>query len=160
MKNDIIIRRFEEKDLDDVHETIAQALETAAISKVYEPEKLEIWHESYSKKCILGLSKLRHLYVADLDGKVVGCAAVSYDESKAFVSCVYINNNYQGMGIGRKLITALENDEISQKTKKMFLHAVLTAKKFYEKMGFHIEGDFPEITDDNGVEVVLLIKEL
>ena len=66
----------------------------------------------YTKKCILGYSKLRHMYVAVYNGKVVGCAAVSPVESMAFVSCVYINNNYQGLGIGKKLIEALEKDDI------------------------------------------------
>ena len=86
----------------------------------------------YTKKCILGYSKLRHIYVADYDGKVVGCAAVPPVDSMAYISCVYINNNYQGMGIGKKL-----------KAGKMFLHALLTARKFYEKLGFHIEGGLP-----------------
>jgi N-acetylglutamate synthase-like GNAT family acetyltransferase len=43
--------------------------------------------------------QIRGFEERDFDGKVVGCATVSYDETKAFVSCVYINNNYQGVGV-------------------------------------------------------------
>ena len=64
------------------------------------------------------------------------------------------------MGIGRKLINALEKDEISVKAGKIFLHALLTARKFYEKLCFHIEEDFPEIIRDTYVDIIQLVKEL
>ena len=64
------------------------------------------------------------------------------------------------MGIGKKLLSALEEDEISIKSGKMRLHATLTSRKFYEKAGFHMEEDPPEIIYDTGVEVIQLIKEL
>ena len=66
-----------------------------------------------------------------------GYAAVSLEDSMAYVSCVYINNKYQGIGAGTKLMAALEKDEISPKAGKMFLHANLTASTFYKKLGFH-----------------------
>ena len=57
-------------------------------------------------------------------------------------------------------MSALEKDEISINAGKMFLHAVLTAIKFYEKMGFRFEEECPEIILDSGVEVVTMVKEL
>ena len=155
------IRRFKESDLDGVYETITLAFETASIAKVYEPDKFKIWHDMYTKEGILNYAKQRHMYVAVYNEKIVGCATVSpMKPMTAFVSCVYVNKNYQGMGIAHKLIEALEKDEISQKAGKMLLHAILTSKTFYEKIGFHIEESFPEIIYDTGVEVIQLVREV
>lgn len=157
------IRRFEEADLEGAYETVQLGLETDVMTRVYEPAQLEAWRELYSPKYILGLSRLRHLYVAVYEGgrgQIVGTAAVHRIDSEAYVSCVYVNPRYQGLGIGKKLMDAIEKDEISQETGKMTLSASMTAKKFYEKFGFHSEGEFPEIIVECGFETVHLVKEL
>ena len=154
------IRRFTESDLHGVHETIMKSLYSDLLAKVYEPSKFIIWRDVYTPKYILGLSKMRHLYVAVYKEQIVGCAAVSQDKSMAYIGCVYIDSDYQGLKIGKKLMSALEKDEISINAGKMFLHAVLTAIKFYKKMGFHYEKEYPEIILDSGIEVVTMVKEL
>lgn len=154
------VRRFEESDLEGVYETIQLTLETTVLAKVYEPEQLETWRDLYRPKCILGLSKLRRLYVAVYEGQIVGTAAVHRIDDEAYISCVFVNPHYQGLGIGKKLMDAVEKDEISQGLGKMVLCSSMTAGKFYEKFGFHSEGEFPDITVEHGVEWVHMVKEL
>ena len=159
-KEQVLIRRFEESDVDDVYETIFKSLYNNGLKKIYEPVKFKIWEDVYTPKYIIGLAKTKHFYVAVYKEKVVGCAAVSIVESVAFIECVYINTDYQGLGIGKKLITACEEDEFSKKAGKINLHAVLSAVKFYQKMGFHFEKECPEVIVDCGLEIVSMIKEL
>ena len=78
-----------------------KSLYSGLLAKVYEPSKFIIWRDVYTPKYILGLSKMRHLYVAVYKDEIVGCAAVSPDESMAYIGCVYINSDYQGLGIGK-----------------------------------------------------------
>lgn len=154
------IRRFKESDVNGVHETIMKSLENNFLTRVYESIKFQIWRDVYTPEYILGMSKRRHLYVAIYKGKVVGSAAVSLENSVAYISCVYTNSDYQGLGIGRKLMTAVEKDEISVKAGKMYLHAIMTASPFYKKVGFHYETEYPEVIVDCGIEVIPMVKEL
>ena len=158
--NEVEIRRFQESDVNEIHETIMLSVETSVLTKVYEPDRIDEFRRLYTPEYIADISRQRHMYVAVYDQKIVGCAAVSLVDGRAYVSCVYINPNYQGLGIGRKLLEALEKDEISVRAGTMFLHAVLTAKKFYEKLGYYVEDDIPEIIVEIGVEFIELVKKL
>lgn len=154
----IRIGRFRESDLAAVHDTIMSALEDVRLNKVY--ESTEPWKALYTQKYILGISRLRHLYVAEREGKIVGCAAVHPDEGMAYVSTVYTHSACHGMGVGRMLLDALEDDEISITSGRMKLHAALTAKRFYEGLGYQVEEKFPEVVMDSGIETLVMVKEL
>jgi len=156
----ISVRRFHETDVDEVYGLIHRAFDSTLLAKVYEKATHDIWTEVYTKEYICGMSKLKHYYVAVLDGKIVGCAAVSPVDSMAYVSAVYIDPLCQGKGVGRALMSHIEQDEICQTTKKIFLNALLTAILFYTKQGYYSEDEIPVIFSDCGVDVVQLVKVL
>ena len=52
---------------------------------------------------------------------------------------------YQGKGIGRKIIEALESDDLFLRAKRIEIPASITACPFYRKMGY---------TYKNGIDVV------
>lgn len=156
--SELIIRRFKEDDLDKAYNMIQKALSTAVLRKVYEESKVSIWRNVYTKQYIKGFSLLRHLYVAELDNDIVGTCTIHKDFDKGYISCVYINPDIQGKGIGRSLIEKVLSDEVCNEVDVVYLHAVLSATKFYKKMGFDFIEEIPTIICDSGIEVVHMEK--
>jgi len=160
MENEVVIRRFKEEDLEGLIEMINTSFETPALDLVYEDEIKDFWLSEYTKENLLDIATNRHLYIALIDGKVVGSGAVNEDSGMAYISAVFINPNIQGKGIGTKMMNALEKDEICQRFKKVFLTAALSAGKFYQKLGYTYKYEVPEIVLDGCLDVVYMEKDL
>jgi GNAT superfamily N-acetyltransferase len=81
-------------------------------------------------------------FVAIADGQVVGTGSLNGQN----VSSVYVRSDYQGRGIGTKLMDAVENAANSQSHGTLSVQSSITAKSFYAMRGFKIvrEGLFGE----------------
>lgn len=160
MTDKVIVRRYEEKDLDALYEMIKLAFLTPALDKVYEEQVKAFWLSEYTKEKIMDSANRAHFYVAELNGEIVGSGGVGLDDDKAYIFGVFINPFIQGKGIGTKIIGALEQDEICQQYKKVYLTASLSAGKFYQKLGYSYKYDVPEIVVDVCIDVVYMEKVL
>lgn len=81
----------------------------------------------------------RHFYVAEADGRVVGSGAVGPYHGKEDESClftVFVHPHYQGKGVGRRVMEALERDEYFLRAKRVEVPASLTAVRFYLNLGY------------------------
>lgn len=88
-----------------------------------------------------------HFYVFCEDGKIVGCGAIGpfwgkTDESSLFT--IFVLPEYQGRGIGRKIIQTLEADEYFLRAKRIEIPASITATPFYRKMGYDYKNGITE----------------
>lgn len=72
----------------------------------------------------------RHSFVAELDGKIVGFADM---DNTGYLGRLYVHKDYQGLGIGKALYHAAE---MAVDVPRYTLHASVTAKSFYEKLGY------------------------
>lgn len=64
------------------------------------------------------------------------------DESRIYISIVYVNENCRDASIGKHLVKAVEKAAKKKGYKKVWLHtsgANFGARKFYEKIGFEQE---------------------
>ncbi len=52
-----------------------------------------------------------------------------------------VDENHQGKGIGRKLVLAAEEILTEKNVRKIWMNARETAVPFYEKLGYHTEGE-------------------
>lgn len=84
--------------------------------------------------------KCPHLVVY-LDKKPVGCARLVYKEGKCYYSRIATLKECRGKGIGRILLEELEKKARSDGVKEVYLEAQVTAKGFYEKLGFEAYGE-------------------
>ena len=80
-----------------------------------------------------------HFYVVCDDNKLVGCGAIGpywdkEDESSLFT--IFVLPEYQGKGIGKKIIETLEQDEYFLRAKRIEIPASITGTPFYRKMGY------------------------
>jgi GNAT superfamily N-acetyltransferase len=55
---------------------------------------------------------------------------------------------YQGQGIGRKIIETLEKDEYFMRAKRIEIPASITACQFYRKMGYDYKGGINTIDEE------------
>ena len=133
------IRRFENNDAKELAEVIAYTFRTTNI-KDYSSEFIEnsIKNDLYAEK-LIERSSWTHFFVACEAEKIIGCGAIGpfwgkEDESGLFT--IFVLPEYQGKGIGRKIIDVLEHDEYFLRAKRIEIPASITAVPFYLKMGY------------------------
>ena len=132
------IRRWKESDAKAVSDLLAVTLRTTNI-KDYSPEQIESLIQTHQPQHILERASWTHFYVACDGEKIIGCGAIGpywgkVDESSLF--SIFVLPTYQGMGIGRKIVQTLEQDEYFLRAKRIEIPASITATPFYRKMGY------------------------
>lgn len=136
------IRRLEPRDAEKVSELIARTLRESN-GRDYPTAYIEKDVQAFSPEGVAQRAAWTHFYVA-LDGeRPVGCGAIGpywgkADESSLFN--IFVLPEYQGRGIGRRLMEALEADEFFLRAKRVEIPASITACGFYRKMGYDYKG--------------------
>ncbi|MBD1997594.1 GNAT family N-acetyltransferase [Leptolyngbya sp. FACHB-541] len=77
----------------------------------------------------------RFTYVADDEGVIAGFGEL---EVSGHIDCFYCHTNYQRCGVGKQLYQAIEAKAIELELKLLFVEASITAKPFFERMGFSV----------------------
>ena len=147
MSNSYIVRRFQYNDAVEVSALIIKTLRTTN-AKDYSAEYIENDVKAFSPEGVIERASWTHFYVVCDKECIVGCGAIgSYwgkeDESSLFN--IFVLPEYQGKGIGRKIIETLENDEYFLRAKRVEIPASITACEFYKKMGYSYK---------NGIDVI------
>ena len=92
-----------------------------------------------------------HFYVIEEDNKIVACGAIgpywdSLTESSLF--SIFVDENSQCKGYGRKIIETLEKDEYFSRANRIEVPASMSAIPFYRKMGYeHKNGELTYIEE-------------
>ena len=140
-------RRFQINDADEVSKLIIKTLRTTNI-KDYSSEYIENDVKMFSPEGVINRASWTHFYVICDNELIVGCGSIGpywgkEDESSLFN--IFVLPEYQGNGIGRKIIETLEQDEYFLRAKRIEIPASITACDFYKKMGY---------TYKDGIDVV------
>ena len=141
------VRKFVNSDADEVSALIIRTLRTTNI-KDYSEEFIENDVKNFTPEGVLQRASWTHFYVICDGNTIVGCGAIGpywgkEDESSLFN--IFVLPEYQGKGVGRKIIETLEQDEFFLRAKRVEIPASITACDFYRKLGY---------TYKNGVDVV------
>ena len=108
--------------------------------KDYPKELMEKFASMYTEDYINLLSANGHSYVVLVDGELVGCGTVmpfwGKEQEECVLLSIYALPEYQGKGIGRYIMAALESDEYYKRSNRVEIPATITACKFYEKFGY------------------------
>ncbi|MBR0302505.1 MAG: GNAT family N-acetyltransferase [Clostridia bacterium] len=143
------IRRFIDSDAAEVTEMI-KTTERISNSKDYSPEYLEAICAKQTPDWAARRASRTHFYVAEEDGRIVGCGAVGpyrdkEDESALFN--IFVLPEYQGRGIGRAIVETLESDEFFLRAKRVEIAASITGVGFYRKLGYDFKDGKKELDD-------------
>jgi GNAT superfamily N-acetyltransferase len=79
------------------------------------------------------------IWVAELGGEVVGTVSLTTEPEGLYIRSMAVQPGAQGMGVGHKLLDALNDHAAGRETERIFLYTtyfVPGAKELYEKHGF------------------------
>jgi len=135
----MIIEPVKNTDFENLHYMIAK---TCRISFApYYPEKFI--EKTIGSLCVENLKKRAewtHFYVVKENENIIGCGAIGAywgSETESSLFTIFVDPDYQGKGIGRKIIETLENDEYFKRAKRIEIPAGIVALPFYKKMGYN-----------------------
>ena len=77
----------------------------------------------------------RFTYVAEESGQILGFGEL---ESNGHIDCFYCHKDFQGRGVGRRIYDAIEIKAIELGCDRLFTEASITAKPFFQHLGFSI----------------------
>ena len=148
----MIIRRFLQEDAKEVSDLIIKTLREVNI-KDYSKEYIENEVQRLQPDIILKRAKWTHFYVVCDENGIVGCGAIGpywdkTDQSSLFT--IFVLPEYQGQGIGRKIVETLEKDEYFLRANRIEIPASITATPFYIKMGYTYKNGI-SLPDEEGL---------
>ena len=166
MKN-IEVRRYIDGDETAICEIVKKAVLSENI-KDYPKTAIEHLVESHNEDLIKRRANAFHVYVLTDEEKIIGVGMIgpywdSLTESSFFT--IFLDPQYKGTGLGRKIIETLEADEYFANAERVEIPASITAVEFYrhfgygfkkEKMGHIVDNEgiyrmekFPKLSNDN-----------
>lgn len=80
--------------------------------------------------------------------KIVGCCVLTkVNERTIQLRQMAVNNEFQGKGVGKKIVQYAEKIAQEEKYETIMMHARSVAVSFYKKLGYTIEGnEFMEVS--------------
>ena len=97
-------------------------------------------------------------FIENLDDKLIGgLMLIPLDDQTIRMMQVAVDNKYQGEGIGRELVQYAEKRARAAGYHQIVMHAMLNVIGFYEKLGYHQEGD---IFEERGITFAKMVKDL
>ena len=132
------IRRFTENDAEKVSSLIIRTLKTTN-SKDYSEESIKALEKQMQPSHIFERASWTHFYVVEDNDTIIGCGAIGPywgSETESSLFNIFVLPEYQGKGIGRKIIETLEQDEYFLRAKRIEIPASITAVNFYRKLGY------------------------
>ena len=96
--------------------------------------------------------------VESLDDKLVGgLMLIPLNNEEIRLMQVAVDSKYQREGVGHAMVEYAEKRAREAGYSTIIMHAMLSVVHFYEKMGYHQEGD---IFEENGITFAKMVKAL
>lgn len=150
-----MIRNFTKEDAQEVSDLVALTLRTTNI-KDYSAERIEADILIFNAQYLINRMSWTNGYVYCDGEKIVGSGFIGNFWDKKDEACLFtffVHPDYQGKGIGRQLINAVENDEYFLRSKRIEIPASITAVEFYRKFGYDYKNGVTEPDDEQLVRL-------
>ncbi|WP_120498878.1 GNAT family N-acetyltransferase [Kiloniella sp. EL199] len=102
----------------------------------YSQEQVDAWApENFDIKRWQERTKSYFIFVAEDDSGITGFAEL---EENGHIDCFYVHHKKQGLGIGGKLMSELEQKAKDLKLTEIYAEVSITARPFFEKKEFKV----------------------
>ncbi len=142
----ITIRRFAEADAKAAAAVVAETVRVSN-SRDYPPEYIDELVRTHSAAVLCRRAEEGHMYVACDGDRIVGTGTVAPywgSETESILLTVFVLPDYQGRGLGRRLIETLERDEYALRADRIEIPVSLTAVQFYRHLGYDYKNGVTE----------------
>jgi putative acetyltransferase len=141
----VIIRKYQNEDTDEIIQLFYDTVHQINI-RDYSQKQINAW----APKNMTSINWVNRLsdkitYVAEENiaenitenktKKILGFAQL---ETSGHIDCFYCHHQYQGIGIGSRLLNQIELTALNLGIKRLFTEASITAKPFFENKGFSL----------------------
>ena len=122
---DFVIRLFQPEDAEAVSRLIVHTQRTTN-RKDYSAAYIEADAAKFTPGDVLFRASWTHFYVACADSEIIGCGAIGpywgkEDESSLFN--IFVHPDWQGKGVGRRIMETLEQDDYFLRAKRIEIPA-------------------------------------
>jgi putative acetyltransferase len=129
------IRLFQEQDAEQIallfHQTVREVnIHDYSLNQVKAWAPDNIYFRNWLKTCSEKLT-----YVAESEGLIIGFGEL---ELNGHIDCFYCHKNYQRIGVGKKIYSAIEVKAQELDINRLCTEASITAKPFFLNMGFKV----------------------
>ncbi len=150
------IRPFIDGDVEALQKLIYNTI-NESYKGFYGPHSIRYFKEYHSRSKILADAGEGYTVVVELNERIVGTGTVCGTN----VRRVFISPSFQGRGLGRMVMEALENSALSHGLYNLDLHASLPSQAFYQHLGYRISEDaFIQVSDDERLDYFYMEKAL
>ncbi len=147
---DFLIRKYDNKDANEVLNLIHRnSLEINA--KDYGLDFMQKFVKICDANWLSKRASFCHMYVAEENGSIVGVGGISSyfgSLTESIILNVFVMPEYHGMGIGKKIVQTLENDEYGIRANRIEVPASIAAKDFYHKLGYKFKDGIEELDEE------------
>lgn len=145
-------RRFVIEDAKDVSKLVRRTLKETNI-KDYSQEYIENDVKQMDEKFFIERAKFTNCYVFVDESieMIVGVGSIgSYwgSETESSLFTIFVSPDYQGAGIGKRIMETLETDEYFLRATRIEIPASITALTFYQKMGYKFKHGSNKVDDE------------
>jgi len=119
--------------------------------KDYDEKSMKTLCEIYDANKVTEIASYANMYVALLDDKIVGTGSISSywgSEDESILLTVFVVPEWHGVGIGSRIMDALETDELYMRAKRIEIPSSITARNFYMKFGYSYKGGIKKLDDE------------
>ena len=151
LKAKVNARRFEKEDAEEVRNLIVRNF-LEVNSKDYGLKAMQKLADDYNVDKILQIAGFAHMYVFELEHKIVGVGSISSfwgSKTESILLTIFVLPELHGNGIGRMIIQTLEQDELYIRANRIEIPASITATEFYRKFGYDYKNGIKELDDEH-----------
>ncbi|EGR0130513.1 GNAT family N-acetyltransferase [Vibrio vulnificus] len=131
----IIVREYRESDASELWDIFYNTVHKINICD-YSEAQVNAWApDDFSVEVWQQRMNSISPFVAEIDGQIVGYADL---QENGLIDHFFCHYDYQGQGIGRRLMTHVLSVGRSQGIVRFYSKVSITARPFYERFGFNV----------------------
>jgi ribosomal protein S18 acetylase RimI-like enzyme len=147
---EIVIRPWEKSDLASIRRITWESWISTYLSFIPETDLKSYFDIHYTEKCLLSMfdDPSMHGFIAAMEGQAAGYARLFFNrhENRLYVSSLYFLPDFQGRGMGGRLLEAAEGYATEKGLDELWIGVMVEnrqALEFYRKVGFQFIREEP-----------------
>jgi ribosomal protein S18 acetylase RimI-like enzyme len=149
-KMEIVIRLWQKTDLESIRRITWQSWISTYSSFIPENDLRSYFDIHYTEASLLSMfdDPLTQVFVAEIDDQIAGYARLFFnrDEGRLYVPSLYFLPEFQGQGMGRRLLEVAEGYAAEKGVDELWIGVMVENKQalvFYRRVGFQFVREEP-----------------